>query len=68
MATRQLLWRALRRGTDRLSTVSEYAIRTVLLTAGCTWQRARRRRRTGQVVRKRKASRGGLQSGRRGEK
>jgi hypothetical protein len=32
--------------------VSEYAIGTVLLKAGCTWQRARRRRRTGQVVRK----------------
>lgn len=51
----QLLCRALRRAPDGLPSVSEDTIRTVLLGAGFTWQRARSWCQTGQVVRKRKS-------------
>jgi len=51
----QLLCRSLRRAPDGLPTVSEDTIRTVLLEAGFTWQRARSWCQTGQVVRKRKS-------------
>ena len=51
----QLLCRSLRRAPDGLPTVSEDTIRTVLLEAGFSWQRARSWCQTGQVVRKRKS-------------
>jgi transposase len=51
----QLLCRSLRRAPDGLPKVSEDTIRTVLLEAGFTWQRARSWCQTGQVVRKRKS-------------
>ena len=51
----QLLCRSLRRAPDGLPKVSEDTIRTVLLEAGFTWQRARSWCPTGQVVRKRKS-------------
>ena len=51
----QLLCRSLRQAPDGLPKVSEDTIRTVLLEAGFTWQRARSWCQTGQVVRKRKS-------------
>jgi transposase len=51
----QLLCRSLRQAPDGLPKVSEDTIRTVLLEAGFSWQRARSWCQTGQVVRKRKS-------------
>jgi transposase len=49
-----LLCRALRKAEDGLPEVSEDTIRTVMLEAGFSWQKARSWCETGQVVRKRK--------------